>query len=50
MLSEPGISEEASKISYIDIYGSLREQTRAVKLWKKMSKIKAWKVEKRKLS
>ena len=50
ILSENGIAEEAANITYNDIYGNLNEQIRAVKLWKKIFKIKTWKLENRKLS
>ena len=48
IVSEPDINLE--NIKYSDIYGSLGEQIKAVKLWKKIFKIRTFKIENRSLS
>ena len=47
---ETGLSEEMNKIQYDDIFGSLSDQTKAVKVWKKIFKMRHRKLEERKLS
>ena len=47
---EPGLVEEMKKIQYDDIFGTLSEQIQAVKIWKKIFKMRAKKLEERKLS
>ena len=44
------ISEEMDKIEYMDIYGSLEDQVKAVKIWKKVFTLRIIKLEKKKLS
>ena len=50
LTSEPEISNEIKKIEYMDIYGTLKDQIQAVKVWKGIFKIRTLKLEKRKLS
>ena len=37
---EPGLVEEMKKIQYNDIFGTLSEQKQAVKIWKKIFKMR----------
>ena len=48
ILSELDVNLE--NMNYSDIYGNLGEQMKAVKIWKKIFKIRTWKIENRKLS
>ena len=47
---EPEILEEMKTIKYDDIFGSISEQIKAVKIWKKIFKMRDKKLEERKLS
>ena len=47
---EPELSKDIHSVKYSDIYGNINEQKRAVTLWKKLFKIRTWKLENRKLS
>ena len=48
IVSEPDINLE--NVKYSDIYGNLGQQIRAAKTWKKIFKIKNWKLQNRSLS
>ena len=50
LTTELRICDEMKEVKYEDIYGSLQEQVRAVKLWKRIFKIRTWKIEQRKRS
>ena len=50
LTNESSICAEMKVVRYEDIYGSLPEQVRAVKLWKRLFRIRKWKLEERKLS
>ena len=50
LMMEKEISEEMNKIEYMDIYGRLEDQVKAVKTWKKIFNLRKIKLEKRKLS
>ena len=47
---EPELGEEMKMIKYEDIFGNLNEQIKAVKVWKKIFKMRRKKLEERKLS
>ena len=50
LILEPELSKDISIVKYSDIFGDLNEQIQAVKFWKKLFKIRTWKLENRKLS
>ena len=50
LIMEPELSKDIYSVKYSDIYGNINEQKRAVTLWKKLFKIRTWKLENRKLS
>ena len=50
ILSEKSVRDELTNISYSDIFGTIKEQVRAVKVLKKVFKVWNLKLEKLKLS
>ena len=48
IISEPDINLQ--NLKYSDIYGNLGDQIKAVQIWKKIFKIRTWKIENRSLS
>ena len=50
LTSEPALGDQMKQIKYEDIFGSLGEQIKAVKVWRKIFKLRERKLEERKLS
>ena len=50
IINEADIKSEISKIEYSDIFSDLEKQITAIKVWRKIFKIRDWKNENRKLS
>ena len=47
IVCDPNVDVE--NVKYLDIYGNLGEQIRAVKTWKRIFKLRSWKLENRSL-
>ena len=50
IVSEPEIKDDINLIEYTDIFSDIRKQIRAVKVWKKIFRIRKWKMENIKLT
>ena len=50
LVGEESLVDEIGNIKPEDIYGNLKDQICAIKLWKKLFKVRRWKLETRKLS
>ena len=50
IVSEPEVINDISDIEYSDIFSDIRKQIKAVKVWKKIFRIRNWKMQNRKLS
>ena len=50
LINEPSLSDEMNQIKYDNIYGNLSEEIQAAKIWKKVLKVRAIKIEERRRS
>ena len=50
IITELDVKHDINEVEYLDIFSDLKKQIRAVKLWKRIFRIRKWKMENRKLS
>ena len=50
IITEQDVKHDINEVEYLDIFSDLKKQIRAVKLWKRIFRIRKWKMENRKLS
>ena len=50
IISEPEVKDSIPQIQYSDIFAEVKKQIKAVKTWRKIFRIRNWKMENRKLS
>ena len=50
IITEQDVKHDINEVEYLDIFSDLKTQIRAVKLWKRIFRIRKWKMENRKLS
>ena len=48
--TEQDVMNDIHEVEYLDIFSDVKKQIRAVKLWKRIFRIRKWKLENRKLS
>ena len=50
IVSEQEVKEDINLIEYADVFSDLKKKIRAVKIWKKIFRIRKWKMENKNLS